>query len=92
MFSGLPCETHIAHIAHIARTRRRVEVQRAHIAHIARTRERVEPNPGTFARLGQQLHGGLVEEDPQVCPSFGSKHDVVADVRERASGRRSCCR
>ena len=25
--------------------------------------------------------GGLVEEDPQVCPSFGSKHDVVADIR-----------
>ena len=22
-----------------------------------------------------------MEEDPQVCPSFGSKHDVVADVR-----------
>ena len=31
--------------------------------------------------MGQQLHGGLVEEDPQVCPSFGSKHDVVADGR-----------
>ena len=30
--------------------------------------------------MGQQLHGGLVEEDPQVCPFFGS-HDVVADVR-----------
>ena len=40
MFSGLPCKTHIAHIAHIARTRGRVEVQRvgvhiAHMAHIA---------------------------------------------------------
>ena len=36
---------------------------------------------GGRRRMGQQLHGGLVEEDPQVCPSFGSKHDVVADVR-----------
>ena len=31
--------------------------------------------------MGQQLHGGLVEEDPQVWLCFGSKHDVVADVR-----------
>ena len=31
------------------------------------------------------FHGGLVEEDPQVCPSFGSKHDVVADVRKLAA-------
>ena len=27
MFSGLPCESHIAHIAHIARTRGRVDVE-----------------------------------------------------------------
>ena len=56
MFSGLPCETHIAHIARIARTRWRVEVQRvgghrAHIAHIAWSWGRVEPNPGTFVRF-----------------------------------------
>ena len=46
----------IAHIAHIARTRGRVEVQRvgvhiAHIAHIAWSWGRVEPNPGTFVRF-----------------------------------------
>ena len=37
MFSGLPCETHIAHIVHIARTRggERVGGHIAHIAHIA---------------------------------------------------------
>ena len=54
MFSGLPCKTHIAHIAHIARTRWRVErvgVHIAHIAHIAWSLGRVEPNPGTFARF-----------------------------------------
>ena len=28
MFSGLPCKTHIAHIAHIARNPGRVDVQR----------------------------------------------------------------
>ena len=45
MFSGLPCETHIAHIAHIARTRGEwmfsglpCETHIAHIARIARTR------------------------------------------------------
>ena len=26
---------------------------------------------GGRRRMGQQLHGGLVEEDPQVCPFFG---------------------
>ena len=45
MFSGLPCETHIAHIAHIARNRGEwmfsglpCETHIAHIARIARTR------------------------------------------------------
>ena len=52
MFGGLPCE--ISHIAHIARTRGRVErvgVHIAHIAHIAWSWGRVEPNPGTFVRF-----------------------------------------
>ena len=41
----LACKCHIAHIAHIARTRGRVDVQwlacESHVAHIARTRGRV---------------------------------------------------
>ena len=51
MFSGLPCQTHIAHIAHIARTRWRVEVQRlgVHIADIARIARSWGGEPGTFA-------------------------------------------
>ena len=50
---------------------------------------------GGRRRMGQQLHGGLVEEDPQVCPSFGSKHgrrqEAELGPRGATASKRNLC-